>query len=192
MLVADFGIARAVTAAGGERLTETGIAVGTPAYMSPEQALAERTLDGRSDVYSLACVLYEMLAGQPPYTGATAQAVIARRLTDPVPSLRAVRDVVPAAVEQAISKALARVPADRFATASLFVAALRSPPVNAPSVVVAASRRARRAWAGAAVALAVGIAALVIWPASRPPELAVPRLVVPEARAVRAADGHGG
>src|SRR2546427_2916591 len=87
-MVADFGIALAVSAAAGERLTETGLVVGTPEYMSPEQALGERELHARSDVYSLGCVLYEMLAGEPPYTGPTAQAVIAKRLTDPVPPPR--------------------------------------------------------------------------------------------------------
>ena len=86
-VVADFGIARAISAAGGERLTETGMAVGTPAYMSPEQASGERVVDGRSDVYSLGAVLYEMLAGEPPYTGPSAQAIMARKLSEPVPAL---------------------------------------------------------------------------------------------------------
>jgi hypothetical protein len=124
VVVADFGIARAITEAGGERLTSTGIAVGTPAYMSPEQGSAESQLDGRSDIFSLACVLYEMLAGAPPFVGPTVQAIQARRMTDPVPPLRTVRETVPADVEEAIVKALAKVPADRFATASQFAAAL--------------------------------------------------------------------
>ena len=121
-LVADFGIARAL---GGdtEQLTETGLAVGTPAYMSPEQACGERELDDRTDLYSLGCVLYEMLAGEPPYTGATAQAIIAKRLSEPVPRLRTLREV-PDEVERAVSKALARAPVDRFRTAAEFVAAL--------------------------------------------------------------------
>jgi eukaryotic-like serine/threonine-protein kinase len=126
-MVADFGIALAVSVAAGERLTETGLVVGTPEYMSPEQALGERELDARSDVYSLGCVLYEMLAGEPPYTGPTAQAVIAKRLVDPVPAVRRVRGAVPAAVEQALMKALARVPADRFASAGAFAEALTKP-----------------------------------------------------------------
>ncbi|MFQ5705276.1 MAG: serine/threonine-protein kinase, partial [Gemmatimonadales bacterium] len=109
-VVTDFGIARAVTEV-GDRLTETGFAVGTPAYMSPEQASGETTIDGRSDQYSLACVLYEMLAGEPPYTGPTAQAIMARRLTDPLRPLRTVRDTVPHSLEQVINKALAKVPA---------------------------------------------------------------------------------
>jgi serine/threonine-protein kinase len=92
-LIADFGVARALEAAGGDRLTETGIAVGTPAYLSPEQAAGGRELDGRADIYSLGCVLYEMLAGEPPFTGPTAQAIIAKRFSEPVPHLRTIRDV---------------------------------------------------------------------------------------------------
>src|SRR5205823_5738691 len=125
-MVADFGIALA-SAAAGERLTQTGLVVGTPEYMSPEQSLGERALDARSDVYSLACVLYEILAGEPPYTGRTAQAVIAKRLTDPVPAVRRLRTTVPAAVEQALMKALAKTPADRFASTGAFVEALTAP-----------------------------------------------------------------
>jgi serine/threonine-protein kinase len=125
--VTDFGIALAVSAAEGERLTETGLVVGTPAYMSPEQAMGERPLTALSDVYSLACVLYEMLAGEPPYTGPTAQALIAKRLVDPVPAVRRIRPSVPAGVEQSIIRALARVPADRFASASAFAEALTKP-----------------------------------------------------------------
>jgi serine/threonine-protein kinase len=126
-MVADFGIALAVSAAAGERLTETGLLVGTPEYMSPEQSMGERALDRRSDVYSLGCVLYEMLAGEPPYTGPTAHAVIAKRMTDPVPAVRRLRDVVPAAVAEALTKALARVPSDRFASAVAFAGALTKP-----------------------------------------------------------------
>src|SRR5438309_7785872 len=90
-VVADFGIARAIVAAGAEQLTDTGLAVGTPGYMSPEQATAEMQLDGRSDVYSLGCVLYEMLAGHPPFLGTTAQEILARHALDPVPPLRTIR-----------------------------------------------------------------------------------------------------
>ncbi|MFB3111384.1 MAG: protein kinase [Gemmatimonadales bacterium] len=122
-VVADFGLARAISAAGGEQLTETGLAVGTPAYMSPEQASADE-LDGRSDIYALGCVLYEMLAGVPPFTASTPQAVMARHAIDPVPSLSTVRATVPSVVEAAITKALAKVPADRFATAGEFAEAL--------------------------------------------------------------------
>src|SRR5229473_2604463 len=92
-VVADFGIARAITAAAGERVTETGIAVGSPAYMSPEQSVGEQALDGRTDIYSLGCVLYEMLAGEPPHTAPSAQAIFAKRLQAPPPRLSTVRDV---------------------------------------------------------------------------------------------------
>lgn len=126
-IVADFGIAGAIAAARGGKLTQTGIVLGTPAYMSPEQGSGERTVDGRSDVYSLGCVLYEMLTGEPPFTGPTAQAIIAKRFTDPVPSARRLRETVPAAVDRAIAKALARTPADRFATTHEFAEALRAP-----------------------------------------------------------------
>ena len=122
-LVADFGIARAI--GGEEGLTQTGMAVGTPAYMSPEQASADRATDARTDVYALGAVLYEMLAGEPPYTGPTAQAIIMKRFTEPVPSVRKVRPNVPEALDQAIQRALAPVPADRFATAGEFARAIQ-------------------------------------------------------------------
>lgn len=124
-MVADFGIARAIGAAGDQRLTETGLSIGTPAYMSPEQATGSKQLDGRTDIYSLGCVLYEMLAGDPPFTGATAQAIIARQLVDPPPRLRTVRPTVTAQLEQTLDKALAKVAADRFATAAEFAEALK-------------------------------------------------------------------
>jgi eukaryotic-like serine/threonine-protein kinase len=104
-LVADFGIARALGGSGAQRLTETGLAIGTPAYMSPEQATGERELDGRSDIYSLGIVLYEMLAGEPPFGGATAQAMIARRFTETARPLRTIRETVPESVEEAVAKA---------------------------------------------------------------------------------------
>jgi Protein kinase domain len=135
-MVADFGIARALDVAGGEKLTETGLALGTPHYMSPEQAAGDSHLDGRSDIYSLACVLYEMLAGEPPFSGPTAQAILARHSVDPVPSLRTVRRMLPEAVEQAVFTALAKVPADRFTSAVEFSHALTSPS--------SAARRTRR------------------------------------------------
>jgi serine/threonine-protein kinase len=126
-VVADFGVARAIAAAGEERLTETGLALGTPAYMSPEQASASRELDGRSDLYAVGCVLYEMLAGQPPFTGVTAQQLLARHALDPVPPLRTVRDTVPETLERTVTRALAKVPADRFPTAAAFALALAEP-----------------------------------------------------------------
>jgi serine/threonine protein kinase/Tfp pilus assembly protein PilF len=124
-VVADFGIARAIDQAGGDRLTETGLAIGTPAYMSPEQAGGETTLDGRSDLYSLACVLFEMLAGEPPFAAATVQALLARKATESPPSVASLRATVSPHVAAALAKALAAVPSDRFATVGEFVAALR-------------------------------------------------------------------
>jgi eukaryotic-like serine/threonine-protein kinase len=122
-LVADFGVASALEQGSPGRLTETGLAVGTPAYMSPEQASAGQ-VDARSDVYALACVLYEMLAGEPPYTGPTPQAIIAKRFLDPVPSIRRLRERVPEPVDKAIMQAMAKAPADRFASAAEFARAL--------------------------------------------------------------------
>src|SRR2546426_709151 len=150
-IVADFGIAGAIDAAGGGKLTRTGIVLGTPAYMSPEQGAGERALDGRSDVYSLGCLLYEMLAGEPPFTGPTAQAIIAKRFTDPVPSVRRLRETVPVPMDQAIAKALARAPADRFATPHQFAEALRasaqarSDAVAAPAAATPAGEEEREA-----------------------------------------------
>jgi Tol biopolymer transport system component len=125
-MVADFGIALAVSNAGRERLTETGLSLGTPTYMSPEQATAEPHLDGRSDQYSLACITYEMLAGEPPYTGPSAQAIIAKRFSEPVPHLSTLRTVTPA-VEATVRRAMSPSPADRFATVEEFAAALERP-----------------------------------------------------------------
>ena len=124
-LLADFGIARAASALGRERLTSTGISVGTPTYMSPEQGTADPHLDGRTDIYSLGCVLYEMLAGSPPFTGSTTQALIARHSLDEVPSLSVVRSTIPEEVEDVVMKALAKVPADRFSTGHEFADALQ-------------------------------------------------------------------
>ena len=123
-MLADFGIALAVKEAGGNRLTESGLSLGTPQYMSPEQATGERQLDARSDVYSLAAVFYEMIAGEPPVTGATAQAMIAKLLTERPTPLQVVRDTVPSAASAAVAKALAKTPADRFASAGDFVRVL--------------------------------------------------------------------
>src|SRR5216117_2533021 len=137
-VVADFGIARAVSAAGaGEHLTQTGTIIGTPAYMSPEQATGRADVDGRSDEYSLACVVYEMLVGEPPFTGPTAQAVIARHSLDLVSPPSIVRASIPDAVEAAILRALSKVPVDRYSTTALFAEAL-----NAPSAATGAVRRA--------------------------------------------------
>jgi eukaryotic-like serine/threonine-protein kinase len=126
-VVSDFGIARAIKVAGEGRVTGTGIALGTPGYMSPEQAQGIDQLDGRSDLYSLGCVLYEMLAGEPPFTGWSVQAILARQVLEPLPRLRTVRDTVPDWLEQVVARALAKAPADRFATAAEFVAGLTKP-----------------------------------------------------------------
>jgi serine/threonine-protein kinase len=123
-VVADFGIARAITAAGGSRLTETGMAIGTPMYMSPEQAAGSKELDGRSDLYSLGCVLFEMLAGQPPFTGPTAESVIRQHMAVDPPAVTNLRPAVPASVVAALARALAKTPADRFNPVAQFGEAL--------------------------------------------------------------------
>jgi len=145
-MVTDFGIAKAVTAAASQHLTQTGTAVGTPAYMSPEQAAGEAELDGRSDIYSLGAMLYEMLGGTAPFTGPTMQAIIAKLFRDPVPPLRERRDGVPGWLEQAVLKALAKDPAERYATATQFAQALAwptggsTPPGNMPAGTHAAAK----------------------------------------------------
>ena len=145
-VVADFGDRPCDRAGASERLTETGLAVGTPAYMSPEQAAGDGRVDGRSDIYSLGCVLYEMLAGEPPFTGGTPQAVIAKHMQSPVPDLRVVRPTVSPELQRVIQTALAKVPADRFTTADSLAGALGA----------AASTRRSFSWArAAAVAVAV-------------------------------------
>ena len=146
-VVADFGIARALHAANADQLTLSGMVVGTPQYMSPEQA-GGAAVDGRSDQYSLACTLYEMLIGQPPFTGPSSHAVIARHSLEPVPSLRVVRQTVPPAVEGAIMRAMAKLPADRFASMQRFLDALESPEIAAAPP--AAPTRAARAGPGRA------------------------------------------
>ncbi len=161
-VVTDFGIARAITAAGGDKLTHTGIAIGTPLYMSPEQASGGGALDGRSDVYSLACVLYEMLAGHPPFLGGTAQAILARHTMDPVPPLRTARATVPAAVEEALGRALAKLPADRYATALQFAEALGGP-VPAVALPARGGSRRLRAALGVGLALAALSGGLALW-----------------------------
>ncbi len=141
-VVADFGIALAVSAASGTRLTETGLSLGTPHYMSPEQAMGDRELDARSDVYSLACVTYEMLVGEPPHTGPTAQAIVAKLLTEKAQHIGLHRDTVPAHVDAAVQKALAKLPADRYDSAAHFAEAVATPtavPAAAPATTGAVS-----------------------------------------------------
>jgi len=132
-VLADFGIARAVTVAGGESLTETGIIIGTPTYMSPEQAAGNKDLDGRSDQYSLGCVLYEMLAGQPPFTGPTVQSIVHQHLTAEARLVTEIRPSVPADVATALGRALAKSPADRFGSVGELADALRRSPLPAPN-----------------------------------------------------------
>jgi len=142
-LIADFGIALAVSSAGGQRMTQTGMSLGTPEYMSPEQALGERTVTPKSDIYALGCVLYEMLTGEPPFTGATVQAIVAKVTHErPVPP-GTIRDTVPPQVEAAVLKALAKVPADRFTMAAQFADAL----VAGAATSGAGVTRRQRSWA---------------------------------------------
>jgi serine/threonine-protein kinase len=181
-LVADFGIARAL-GAGEERLTETGLAIGTPAYMSPEQASGDRTVDARSDIYSLGAVLYEMLAGEPPFTGPTAQAMLARRFTETPRPLRQVRETVPEPVERAVATALARSAADRYANATEFALALEvaaataaapggpsavtTPMPAATAVPAPGARSGKRMLLVAGIAFLLGLGVLFAWRQSR-------------------------
>ncbi len=177
-LVADFGIALAAEQTAGRRLTETGVSIGTPTYMSPEQTMGERSIDARSDIYSLGCVLYEMLTGEAPFTGPTVQAIVAKVLTqDPEPIL-ARRARVPASVEAAVFTALEKVPADRFSTAAEFVSALAASSTasgpsslhsSGPRAAAAASARRRSLGLAAAAGAAAGVALTFAVMASRAP-----------------------
>jgi eukaryotic-like serine/threonine-protein kinase len=182
-LVADFGIALALSTAGGTRMTETGLSLGTPHYMSPEQAMGEREITGRSDVYALGCVLYEMLTGDPPFTGSTAQAIVAQVVTEAPRPLTVRRHTIPAQVEAAVLRALEKLPADRFASAAEFAQALTVP---AAQTVVTAHRtvtpknRERLAWgtAGALALLSLGGVAYMV-AGSRAKESLVASLLPP-------------
>jgi hypothetical protein len=165
-MLTDFGIALAVKEAGGNRLTQTGLSLGTPQYMSPEQATGDRGIDARSDVYSLASVLYEMLAGEPPVTGASAQSMIAKLMTEKPTSLRVLRDTVPPGVDAAVAKALAKTPADRFTSAGEFSRALEvkggtdaSMAATGATAATAAQRPRRRVAIVAGVLVLAAIAA---------------------------------
>jgi serine/threonine protein kinase len=174
-VVTDFGIARAIHVSGGEQwetLTESGVALGTPAYMSPEQTAGERELDARSDIYSLGCVLYEMLTGDPPFAGPDGQVMLARRFSEPAPSARLLRADTPESVDQALAIALAREPTDRFANSLDFVDAIWGDREYVQHVTgrqrqreereqQRSRKRSRWAMAGAASLGAVAIAALV-------------------------------
>jgi eukaryotic-like serine/threonine-protein kinase len=143
-VVADFGVATAISAAGGDNIyiTDRGFAVGTPAYMSPEQASAERDLDGRSDLYGMACVLFEMLSGQPPFAGTSPRVTMARHAIEAVPSVRLLRPAVPLAVDLALQRALAKAPSDRFETMEEFCEALVTPVATAVPVAPGQEDRA--------------------------------------------------
>jgi len=156
-VVADFGIARAVSAAGGERLTGTGIAVGTPAYMSPEQALGTGEVDARTDVYALGCVVYEMVGGDPPFKAATPQGLLAMHAAETAPRLRSVAPAVPLFIERAVERALAKEPAERFQTPRAFAEALTT------GAVVARPRRRRWSWRAPAAVAAVVLLAVAGW-----------------------------
>jgi len=161
--VADFGIARGLGPSGPPSLTQDGHAIGTPAYMSPEQAAAEPVVDGRSDLYSTACVLYEMLTGEPPFLAATAQGLLVKRLSEPAPSARRLRETIPVEVDAALQRALARSPADRFATAEEFVAALSTDAtmlVTPVPTVAMPARGAGRRWLAWLVLAAVALTGL--------------------------------
>jgi eukaryotic-like serine/threonine-protein kinase len=182
-VVADFGIALAVSRSdGGTRMTETGMSLGTPHYMSPEQAMGEREITAKSDVYALGCVLYEMLTGEPPFTGPTAQAIVARVMTEEPRSLTLQRRTVPPHVEAAVNQALAKLPADRFAGAAQFAEALANPTFGAPAgrraagpaphPVIPPSRRP--ALVPALAATAIAATALAAWGWLRPRPLPPP------------------
>ncbi len=158
--VADFGIARALSEVHGNTLTGTGIVVGSPAYMSPEQAAGDRELDGRSDVYALGCVLYEMLAGQPPFSGPTQESLMRQHLVTPPPEVTQLRPLVPPHVALALARAMAKAPADRFQTPALFVAALRILTTGNTSSPSLAARTVARG--PNRVTLLVGTAVLVV------------------------------
>jgi serine/threonine-protein kinase len=175
-VISDFGVATALDSAAGPTLTATGIAVGTPQYMSPEQALAE-PVDGRTDTYALACVLYEMLVGDPPFVASTPQALLARKLHDPPASLSILRETVPPLLAQAVQRALARAPADRFTTTRAFATAVSSAalgPVGEGPVARPARRAPPRLVTAAALAIAVLAAAWALWTVRRDAGTAAP------------------
>ena len=179
-LVADFGIALAAATTSGTRMTETGMSLGTPHYMSPEQAMGERTLDARADVYALGCVLYEMLVGEPPFTGPTAQAIVARVLTGAVeaPSVR--RNTVPSNVNAAVVTAVQKLPADRFASAAAMAEALQDRAYATDATQTVTTARSAGTWnrvTTATAATAVVAAAAAVWAFVQRPEPTAQRTV---------------
>ena len=197
-VVSDFGIALALSHAAGERITQSGISLGTPQYMSPEQATGDRQIDARTDIYSLGCVLYEMLTGDPPHTASTVHGIVAKVLTDKPRSVRATRPAVPPHVESAIERALEKLPADRWASAADFCDALRARRIGSgKAVVVSSDPRAapsRRALVLGAAAGLVALAAIAgAWRWLRPQAPPAPTvrfvLALPEGQRVRDATG---
>jgi serine/threonine-protein kinase len=189
-MVMDFGIALAVSAAAGGRMTETGLSLGTPHYMSPEQATADKAITNRSDIYSLASVLYEMLTGEPPHTGSTAQQIIMKIIAEPVAEVSTLRKAVPPNVAAALAKALEKLPADRFESARAFHEALGNPAFAHGTVGHSETATARQSsWARWAMAAAMtGLAGVALWGWTRPSgKVDVPNLRVlidfPEGRA---------
>jgi serine/threonine-protein kinase len=166
-LVADFGIALAAATTGGARMTETGMSLGTPTYMSPEQAMGERSLDARTDIYALGCVLYEMLTGEPPFTGPTAQAIVARVMTDTPRPMRVQRQTIPPHVEAATKRALEKLPADRFASAAEFSAALADTNFSTlgeqAAVATGSTTRRRSTTIYALTAVSAALAVVAAW-----------------------------
>ncbi|MEP7343976.1 MAG: serine/threonine-protein kinase [Gemmatimonadaceae bacterium] len=160
-VVTDFGIARAIAGSESDRVTSKGIAVGTPQYMSPEQAEGGDAIDGRSDLYSLGCVMYEMLTGEPPFHGRTPQALVARHRSDTPPPMRIVRDAVSPELEGVVARALAKLPADRFASAEEFIWALDRVPLGSRGDVPKPPKLKRLVLLGAALALVVAIVLVV-------------------------------
>jgi hypothetical protein len=162
-MIADFGVAKATAKTGMSHLTSTGTSVGTPLYMSPEQAAGDPKIDHRSDVYSLGCMLYEMLAGEPPFTGSTVQAIIAKHALDPRPGVRTLRDTVPTAVEDAIRRAMAKAPADRFQSVRQFAESVAAAPtVAARAVDVRSDKRWTRAVATVALLAVLALVAVAL------------------------------
>ena len=190
--MADFGIALAIQQAGGERMTQTGLSLGTPQYMAPEQAMGERTLDGRTDVYALGCVLYEMLAAEPPFTGPTGQSILAKVITEDPAPLAARRRTVPPHIESAVMTAIEKLPADRFATAQRFSDALGATATSGRTVSGARRSQASRGVPRLTIAmgaLLVATSAIALWGwLSRPTE---PETTTATRRAVIEARGLG-
>jgi serine/threonine-protein kinase len=198
-IVADFGIALAVSAAAGGRMTETGLSLGTPFYMSPEQATAEKDLTNRSDIYSLGSVLYEMLTGNPPHTGASAQQIIMKIVTEEAAPVTKLRRAVPANVSEAVAKSLEKIPADRFESAKAFADALANPSYTTLRTAAVAAEARERRWArdprSIGVAAIAGVASVaLVWALTRPMPAAGPveyDVGLPDSAAMSTFEGVG-